>query len=109
MIPGQRTIGSRNVPDNQTNHFGSYSWLWWVNGVDRDGNRMWADAPTDTFGAFGHGGPRAMYVIPSQGIIVSYNDASNLKNWVSGGENPTGQAMKMLMSAVIQKTQGGNP
>ena len=51
-------------------HFGSYSWLWWINGVDRHGVRMFPDAPHDLFGAFGHGGPRAMWVIPSLDVVV---------------------------------------
>jgi CubicO group peptidase (beta-lactamase class C family) len=99
MIPGQRSMGSRSKPDNQTDHFGSYSWLWWVNGVDRRGTRFWPDAPHDTFGAFGHGGPRAMWVMPSLDIIVSYNDAQ-LRGWNSGTKSPTNQAMKRLVAAV---------
>ena len=101
MIPGQRSLGSTEKPDNQTDHFGSYSWLWWINGVDREGTRFWPDAPHDTYGAFGHGGPRAMWVIPSLDIVVSYNDA-NLRGWHSGETGPTNQAMKRLMAAVRQ-------
>ncbi len=103
MIPGQRTIGSHNKPDNQTDHFGSYSWLWWINGIDRHGVRMFPDAPHDLFGAFGHGGPRAMWVIPSLDIVVSYNDA-NLHGWTSGRNNPTNTAIKLLVAAA----GGGN-
>ncbi len=99
MIPGQRTLGSANRPDNQTDHFGSYSWLWWVNGVSRDGTRFWPDAPHTTYGAFGHGGPRAMWVIPDLDIVVSYNDAK-LNEWYSGEKSPTNQAMKRLVAAV---------
>lgn len=102
MIPDQRSIGSPNKPDNQTDHFGSYSWLWWINGTDRDGTRMWPDAPHDTYGAFGHGGPRAMWVIPSLQIVVSYNDAK-LRVWTSGPENPTNTAMKLLVNAVVSE------
>lgn len=101
MIPDQRTIGSRRKPDNQTDHFGSYSWLWWINGVDRDGTRFWPDAPRDTFGAFGHGGPRAMWVVPSLDIVVSYNYAK-LRGWHSGENSPTNQAMKRLVAAVAK-------
>ena len=101
MIPGQRTLGSKSNPDNQTDHFGSYSWLWWVNGVDREGNRFWPDAPHDTYGAFGHGGPRAMWVIPSLDIVVSYNDAQ-LRQWHSGEDSPTNQAMRRLVAAIHQ-------
>lgn len=101
MIPGQRSHGSLERPDNQTDHFGSYSWLWWVNGIDREGTRFWPDAPHDTYGAFGHGGPRALWVIPSLDIVVSYNDAK-LQGWYSGEKSPTNQAMKRLVEAVQQ-------
>ena len=102
MIPGQRTLGSGNKPDNQTDHFGSYSWLWWINGADSDGTRFWPDAPHDTYGAFGHGGPRAMWVIPSLDIVVSYNDAK-LRGWYSGEKSPTNQAMKRLVAAAAHQ------
>jgi len=75
MIPGQRSIGSKNIPDNQCDHVGSYSWLWWTNGVDRDGKRHWPDVPVGAYGCFGHGGPRAMVVIPSLDLAMSWNDA----------------------------------
>jgi len=76
MIPGQRTIGSTKIPDDQCDHGGSYSWLWWVNGADRTGRRRWPDAPFDVYGAFGHDGQRAMVVFPRQDMIVSWNDTS---------------------------------
>ena len=105
MIPGQRSIGSQQEPDNQTEHFGSYSWLWWINGADADGTRMWPAAPVDTFGAFGHGGPRAMWVIPSLDIVVSYNDA-RLKQWTNGPDNnPTNEAMRRLVEAVMKENR----
>lgn len=75
LIADQRSMGSLSVPDDQCDHLGSYSFLWWANGVDRDGRRHWPDVPTDAYGAFGHGGPRAMVVIPSLDVIVSWNDA----------------------------------
>ncbi len=74
MLPGQRTLGSRNIPDNQTDHFGSYSWLWWVNGVASDGRRHWPDAPTNVFAALGHGGIRGVAVMPDLALVVSWND-----------------------------------
>jgi CubicO group peptidase (beta-lactamase class C family) len=101
MVPEQRSHGSKNVPDNQSDHWGSYSWLWWVNGVDRQGQRMWPDAPPDTFGAFGHWGPRALYIIPSLDIVISYNDAHRLDRWDNRPDNPTNRGMKMLVGSVI--------
>ncbi|MFK5924015.1 MAG: serine hydrolase [Verrucomicrobiota bacterium] len=99
VIAGQRTIGSEEVPDNQSDHFGSYSWLWWINGEDREGQRMFPDAPLDLYGAFGHGGPRALWVIPSLDMVVCYNGAK-MEQWVNGKQNPTNQAMKLLLEAV---------
>jgi CubicO group peptidase (beta-lactamase class C family) len=74
MLPDQRTMGSRAIPDNQTDHMGSYSWLWWTNGIDREGNRHWPDAPINAYGAFGHGGQRALVVLPDLQIVLCWND-----------------------------------
>ena len=94
MIPGQRSMGSQVIPDNQSDHMGSYSWLWWTNGVDREGKRHWPDAPLDTYGCFGHGGKRAMVVIPSLDVVVSWNDAD-----VNGREMENA-ALGLLLEAV---------
>lgn len=77
MCPDQRTLGSQRIPDDQCDHKGSYSWLWWVNGVDRDGKRHWPDAPLDTYAALGHqNGMRGMAVMPSLDIVLSWNDTA---------------------------------
>ena len=74
---GQRTLGSREVPDDQTDHHGSYSWAWWVNGVDREGRRLWPDAPLDVFTALGHkNGQRGMAAIPSLDLVIAWNDTT---------------------------------
>jgi CubicO group peptidase (beta-lactamase class C family) len=90
MIAGQRSIGGGN---NQTDHLGSYSFAWWTNGTDRGGKRHWPDAPLDAFGAFGHGGMRAMVVIPGHDIVVSWNDAK-IKS-----RDMENRALKMLVEA----------
>ncbi|MBM3475039.1 MAG: hypothetical protein FJX75_17390 [Armatimonadetes bacterium] len=99
MLPGQRTLGSQRVPDNQCDHLGSYSFLWWTNGIDREGTRHWPDVPTDAYGAFGHGGPRAMVVIPSLDVIVSWNDAS-----VTSREAEN-EALRLLTQACLDRAQ----
>jgi hypothetical protein len=71
MIPGQRSIGGGG---NQCDHEGSYSFAWWINGMRRDGTRNWPDVPEDAFGCFGHGDIRAVVVIPSLDLVVSWND-----------------------------------
>ena len=61
MLDGQRSIGSLQMPDNQGDHHGSYSWAWWINGVNRDGERFWPNAPLDVFTGLGHkNGQRGM-------------------------------------------------
>jgi CubicO group peptidase (beta-lactamase class C family) len=101
MIPGQRSIGSRRIPDNQCDHLGSYSWLWWTNGVDRDGKRHWPDVPVDTYGCFGHGGLRAMVVMPSLDLIISWNDTR------IRGREMENRALKLLKEAAT--SGNGNP
>ena len=77
MCPHQRSIGSERIPDDQCDHKGSYSWLWWINGVNRDGERNWTDAPTDAFAALGHhNGMRGMAVIPSLDLVAAWNDTA---------------------------------
>ena len=100
MIPHQRSIGSERIPDNQTDHMGSYSWLWWTNGVDREGKRHWPDAPKDTFGAFGHGGIRAMVILPGLDLIVSWNDSK------TRGRERENKALKLLVAAVEAGDRG---
>jgi hypothetical protein len=73
MLPGARTIGGEG---NQTDHFGSYSFLWWIDGADRDGRRHWPDAPPGSFAALGHNGERGLAVVPNLDIVVSWNDAT---------------------------------
>ena len=95
MLPDQRTIGSRVVPDNQADHRGSYSWLWWVNGADRSGKRNWPGAPLDSYGALGHGGEDGMAVIPSLDLVVSWNQSK-----ASGGAM-CDDALNLLTGAVL--------
>ena len=97
MCPGARTLGSQKVPDDQTDHAGSYSYLWWTNGIDRHGRRRWPHAPLGTFGAFGHqNGQRAVVVIPSQDLVVSWNETS-LGNKPG---NPVNEALGLLMRSL---------
>ncbi|MFQ6036508.1 MAG: serine hydrolase, partial [Sedimentisphaerales bacterium] len=96
MIPGQRSIGSKRIPDNQCDHLGSYSWLWWTNGLDRDGKRHWPDVPLDTYGCFGHGGKRAMVVMPSMDLIISWNDTK-----IQGSEMEN-HVLKLLRDSVVK-------
>ncbi len=92
MIQDQRSIGGGN---NQTDHYGSYSFAWWLNGIDREYKRHWPDAPTNTFGCFGHGGKRAMVVMPDQDLIVCWNDTQ-----IDSREKEN-EALKRLRNSVL--------
>lgn len=102
---GAQSHGSQRIPDDQCDHAGSYSWMWWVNGTDQDGQRYWPDAPEDSFAALGHkNGQRGLAVIPSLDIVFSWN------NTVLGDypESPAAlnEAFRRLVSAV---TEGAKP
>lgn len=75
MLPNQRSIGGGN---NQTDHNGGYSWLWWLNGVARDGQRWWADAPEDMYLCLGYGGREGLAVFPSLNMITSWNETKRV-------------------------------
>ena len=97
VIPGQRTIGRVARVQKQGPHRGSYSWLWWTNGVDHEGNRNWPDAPTDAYMASGGGGNN-MAVIPSLDIVV-------VSLGTPKGRRDKNHALKLLIEAV----QSGDP
>jgi CubicO group peptidase (beta-lactamase class C family) len=74
MLPKQRTLGGGK---NQTAVGpGIYSFNWWINAKDKEGNRLFAELPADAFVASGHGGKRTLWVIPSLDLIVAWNDAA---------------------------------
>ncbi len=73
MLNGQRTMGSTTIPDNQCDHDGSYSWLWWLNGINRQKRRNWPALPHDTFGAIGHYGLEGVLGFPAHQAVLSWN------------------------------------
>jgi hypothetical protein len=104
MCPDQRTIGSMNVPDNQTDHHGSYSWLWWTNGVRASGLRLFPSADPDVFCALGHQhGMRGLLVVPNDDIVVSWNDTVlDQKPWPDEtvDPHPLDEVFRLLHEAV---------
>ncbi len=73
MLPEQRTLGGGK--DQTPLGPGVYSFNWWVNRDGKDGKRLFADLPADAYVASGHGGKRALWVVPSLDLIVAWNDA----------------------------------
>ena len=99
----QRSIGAGKHTPTRENHMNSYSYMWWVNGVMDDGSRFFANAPADTFCALGHGGEKALIIIPSKKIVVCWLDGFRGK-WprhVSDeGHKLIGEALTLLMDAM---------
>jgi len=70
MLPDPWSFGAGA---NQTDHLGSYSYTWWINGVDRQGNRHWASAPLDAYAAIGVGGRQALVVLPGLDVVAAWH------------------------------------
>jgi hypothetical protein len=77
LIPGQRRMGNFSGGMNQTEHYGSYSFAWWTNGIMRDGRRRLPDAPPDLHGCEGGNAEvfSGMFVFPSLELIVAWRNA----------------------------------
>jgi CubicO group peptidase (beta-lactamase class C family) len=104
MLPHQRSLGGGK--DQTPAGPGYYSFNWWLNRTDKDGRRLYVDAPPDTFVAVGHGGESALWVIPSLDLIVVWNDAKIGDHDASPGSPKTkcNQAARLLRDAVRRRT-----
>lgn len=102
-FPNQRSIGAGA---NQEPHINSYSYAWWVNGVDDQGKRLLPDVPEDTYLAAGHAGKDALVVIPSLDLVVCWIDALPNKRAVrfhTGGRELVNEAVRHLIGAMDVK------
>jgi CubicO group peptidase (beta-lactamase class C family) len=102
MLPNQRSLGGGK---NQTPVGpGFYSFNWWLNRTDKDGKRLFVDAPPDTYVASGHWGQRMLWVIPSLDLIVAWNDA-DVKDHDNSPGNPDtkhNRAARLMKEAVVK-------
>jgi hypothetical protein len=102
--PGQRSLGSPDPAEseNQTDHLGSHSWMWWTNGVDRDGRRTWPDAPLDTFLGCGHHNcRRALVVLPGLDAVLAWN-GTRLHRSGRSREETVNDALRRFGEAVVE-------
>jgi CubicO group peptidase (beta-lactamase class C family) len=105
MLPKQRSLGGgKNITPVGP---GFYSFHWWLNRTDKAGKRLYVDAPPDTFAALGHGGERALWVIPSLDLIVAWNDARIDDHNASPGNPKTkcNRAARLMREAVRRQTR----
>jgi hypothetical protein len=101
MLPGQRSLGgSRNITPVGP---GYYSFNWWLNGTNRLGQRLFVDAPVDTVIASGHGGMRALWLMPRLDRMVVWNDSTIEDHDQSPGNAATrcNRAARLMVEAVL--------
>ena len=107
MLPGQRSVGgTRNITPVGP---GYYSFNWWLNRTNKAGQRLYVDAPADTYIAGGHGGKRMLWIIPSLDLIVSWNDSPIDDHDQSPGNPNTriNQAAKVIRESVLNQPVAG--
>jgi len=100
MLPGQRTVGSG---ENQEAHMNSYSYAWWTNGKQDDGQRVLPDVPPDAYMAEGHAGHDALVVIPSLDIVVCWIGGFEGKlafRYCEDGHRRANAALKLLVASL---------
>jgi CubicO group peptidase (beta-lactamase class C family) len=105
MLPGQRSLGGGK--DQTPIGPGVYSFNWWLNRTDKSGKRLYLDAPPDAFAAQGHGGQRALWILPSLDLIVAWNDTTIDDHDASPGNANTkcNRALRLLRQAVVRHTR----
>jgi len=100
MLPKQRSMGGgKNITPVGP---GCYSFNWWLNTTNQDGQRLFADAPADAYFASGHGGKRVLAIFPSLDLIACWNDSAIEDHDQSPGNPNTrnNQALRALLAAV---------
>jgi len=98
MLPGQRSVGgTRNITPVGP---GYYSFNWWLNRTNQAGQKLFVDAPSDTYVASGHGGKRALWIFPSLDLIVCWNDSPIDDHDKSPGNPDTkgNQAVRLMVA-----------
>jgi hypothetical protein len=105
MLPKQRSLGGGK--DQTPAGPGYYSFSWWLNRTDKNGKRLYVDAPPDAFAAVGHGGEAALWVIPSLDLVVAWNDAKIDDHDASPGNPDTkcNRAIRLMREAVPRRTR----
>ncbi len=93
MLPGQRSLGgTRNITPVGP---GYYSFNWWLNRTNLSGQLLLADATPDSVLASGHGGKRALLIIPSLNLIACWNDTK-----IEDQDNSPGNPNTLMNKAV---------
>ena len=81
----------------------SYSYAWWTNGKQDDGQRVLPDVPPDAYMAEGHAGHDALVVIPSLDIVVCWIGGFEGKlafRYCEDGHRRANAALKLLVASL---------
>ena len=98
MLPGQRSMGgTRHIT---TQGPGYYSFNWWLNWSPDAKTSQYPALPADAYLASGHGSQKALWVIPSWGMIAAWSTPAIAM--VDNGTDPkVVQAAEILRDAVL--------
>jgi len=102
MIPGQRTLGGgKNLTPVGP---GYYSFNWWLNGMDDRRRQLFVDGPGDLVAALGHGGKRALWILPSLDLIVSWNESGIDDHDRSPGnpDSKMNRAVRLMVESIVR-------
>lgn len=95
MLPDAPSYGGE---ENQEDHRGCYSHMWWLNRRGKDGELLFPSVPEDAFAAIGFGGLKVLLVVPSLDLIISWNTDRWPRAPLSGaGRLRMNEALKILM------------
>src|SRR5207237_1076140 len=102
MIPDQRTLGGGK--NDTAVGPGYYSFNWWMNGIDEQRRMLFVDGPGDLVAALGHGGKRALWILPSLDLVVSWNDSfvDDLDRSPGNGSAKINRAVRLMVEAVAR-------
>ncbi|CAA9219578.1 MAG: hypothetical protein AVDCRST_MAG77-402 [uncultured Chloroflexi bacterium] len=102
MLPGQISHGG----GKRTNARGpgQYSFNWWLNLPDRNGDLLFDAAPRDSYVAIGLGMARGLWVIPSLDLVVAWQGA----NWSSDDKVNPGQMASVHNTAARLMVEATN-
>jgi len=103
MLPSQRSLGgNRNITPVGP---GLYSFNWWLNRTNAKGQILLGEASSDVYLASGHGGMRVLYIVPSDNLIVCWND-SGIQDQDSSLANPDtrmNHAARLIREMVLRQ------
>jgi CubicO group peptidase (beta-lactamase class C family) len=98
MLPGQRSLGgTRHITTQGPGH---YSFNWWLNWSPATRQRLYPALPADAYLASGHGSQKALWIVPTWDLVVSWSTAKIAM--VENGTDPKVlRAVELLREAVV--------